>query len=303
MSKSSAIVSSSEKAQKGSKRQAPGNTKTGAKEYRSLTFTYNNPKKGEKDRLLEWLKSRKNMSYIFQEETGEEGTPHLQGVFKSKNSIKFDTLKAKFPKIHWEVTKSWEKSIKYCSKEDTRTGEVYKSDDIKITIKKKIKSPLDGKELYSYQRKVLKILKTEPDDRKIYWFFEETGNVGKSALVKHIYLTFKDRVVIATGKGNDVRNQINMHVNGNPKLDVPGKDLDIAILDISRTTEDYVSYEVIEQIKNGLLYSGKYEGGVCCFNSPHVIIFANFEPKRDTLSEDRWEIYKIDDDKRAIAIE
>lgn len=279
-----------------------GNTKnTAPKEYRSLTFTLNNWTEDEKDGLLEWFESRKKLSYIFQEETGEEdGTPHLQGVFKSQSPIKWDFLKKKFPRMHFEKTKSWDKSVKYCSKEETRTGKVYKSADIKVTIKQVVKNPLDGKKLYPYQKQILKWLRTEPDERTVHWYWEETGNVGKSALVKSIFLTYKDEVVIANGKGNDVRNQINMHINGDPKKEIEGKNLRIAILDISRTVEDYVSYEVIEQIKNGLLYSGKYEGGVCCFNSPHVIIFANFKPKMDTLSTDRWRIYQINEDCEAM---
>jgi len=263
-----------------------GNTNSSpTKEIRSLFFTWNNYKKSEKTEILTWLKGRKNMSYIFQEETGENGTPHLQGVFKSKSPIKWETLKHKFPKIHWEKTKSWDDAIKYCSKEETRTGKIYKSDDIKLKVP--IKDPLAGKKLYKYQREIIKLLESDPDDRKIYWYWENNGNVGKSALVKHIYLKYPGEVVIANGKGNDVRNQINNHVN------VEGKELKIAILDISRTVEDYVSYEVIEQIKNGLLYSGKYEGGVCCFNSPHIIAFANFEPKLEALSADRWDIREI----------
>lgn len=276
-------------------KDAPGNTNSGAtKEYRSLFFTYNNYTEDGKDSLLDWLNSRKDLSYIFQEETGENGTPHLQGVYKSKSPIKWSTLKKKFPEIHWEKTKSWKDAIKYCSKEETRTGKIYKSDDIKITIKPKIKDPLEGVELYDYQKKVLKLLKKEPNERHVYWFWEDTGNMGKSSLVKHIYLKYEGNVVIANGKGNDVRNQINMHINGDPKKGTEGKELKIAILDISRTCEEFVSYEVIEQIKNGLLYSGKYEGGICCFNSPHVIIFANFEPKYEALSADRWKVYHIE---------
>ena len=136
-------------------------------------------------------------------------------------------------------------------------------------------------------KKILKLLEETPDDRTINWYWEETGNVGKSSLVKHIYLKYKDEVAIANGKGNDVRNQINNHVN------LAKNNIKIAILDISRTSEEFVSYEVIEQIKNGLMYSGKYEGGVCCFNSPHVIVFANFGPKTESLSEDRWNIVEI----------
>jgi hypothetical protein len=54
-----------------------------------------------------------------------------------------------------------------------------------------------------------------------------------------------------------------------------------------------VNYGAIEQIKNGLLFSGKYEGGQCVFNQPHVIVFANAEPKEEQMSMDRWDIREI----------
>ena len=275
-----------------------GNTNsTPTKESKAWFFTYNNCDDDQKDQLIEYFKSKKQCSYMCQYECGEEeGTLHLQGCFKALSATKFTTLKNKFPKVHWERCRSWEKSGQYCCKEKTRVDGPWCSPDMRVLVRATIEDPLYGKELYEYQKYILDLLKEKPDDRKVYWFWEEDGNVGKSALVKHIYLNNKDHTVIAGGKGNDVRNQINMHVNGNEKKGIAGKDLNIAILDISRTNEDYVSYEVIEQIKNGLLYSGKYEGGICCFNSPHVIIFANFKPKEETLSADRWVIKEIGQD-------
>lgn len=279
------------KAGKGTQRQAEGNTKLQPKSFRSLFFTYNNYSEAEKADILLWLKSRKNMSYIFQEETGENGTPHLQGVFKSGSSINFDTLKKKFPKVHWEVTKTWKDAVAYCSKEETRTGLIYHSDD--IVLKKPLIDPLHGLELYEWQSKILTLLETEPDNRSIYWYWDDEGNIGKSSLVKHIYLKYRNSVIIANGKGTDVRNQINRHINEE------GKEILVAILDISRSVENYVSYEVIEQIKNGLMYSGKYEGGICVFNPPHVIIFANFEPDYSALSADRWKVTNLSEALRA----
>lgn len=275
-----------------------GNTKTTPpKESKAWFFTYNNCTEDQKDQLIEYFKGKKKCSYICQFEIGEEeGTRHLQGCFKALSATKFKTLKNKFIKVHWEACRSWENSGRYCCKEDTRDSEAFCSPDMKVLVRATIIDPLAGKELYEYQKYILKLLKKKPHERKVYWFWEEHGNVGKSALVKHIYLNNKDHTVIAGGKGNDVRNQINLHVNGNEAKKIHGKDLNIAILDISRTNEDYVSYEVIEQIKNGLLYSGKYEGGICCFNSPHVIIFANFKPKEETLSADRWVIKEIGED-------
>ena len=212
-----------------------------------------------------------------------------------------ELMKKSFPRIHWEPIKhGWAKCVEYCSKLDTRADGPWHSSDVKIPAcnldpKKGIIDPLDGANLYVWQCWVEHILKTRPDDRTVYWFWEARGNCGKSAMVKHIYLKYWDKVVIATGKGNDVRNQVNRHVNGDPNKGIDGKPLEIALLDFSRSIEDFVSYETIEQIKNGLLYSGKYEGGVCCFNTPHVICFANFEPDVSKLSADRWVIIEIDD--------
>jgi len=44
-----------------------------------------------------------------------------------------------------------------------------------------------------------------------------------------------------------------------------------------------------------MIYSSKYEGGYKLFNSPHVIVFANAEPKYEALSGDRWKVFNIDE--------
>ena len=50
---------------------------------------------------------------------------------------------------------------------------------------------------------------------------------------------------------------------------------------------------MLEQIKNGMIYSGKYEGGQCLFESPHIVIFANSKPEIENMSIDRWNIKEI----------
>ncbi len=60
----------------------------------------------------------------------------------------------------------------------------------------------------NWQRTIIDIISTKPHNRKIHWFYETEGNVGKSFLCKYIALT-NQGVVIATGKRGDVFNQIN----------------------------------------------------------------------------------------------
>jgi NAD-dependent dihydropyrimidine dehydrogenase PreA subunit len=270
------MVERQQKTLKDTKRQAVSDDCNTNKSSRSLFFTYNNYTEDEKNDILKWLKDRKDMSFVFQEETGENGTQHLQGVFKSKSPILFNTLKKLFPKVHWEGTKSWQKAIEYCSKDETRTGLIYHSDDIKI--KEPIENPLDGLKLYKWQKDILELIKTKADKRTINWYWENEGNIGKTSLAKYIYMKNMDTTIVAGGKGHDVRNQINNHIN------VEKKNVKIVLLDLVRSCEDYVSYEVIEQCKNGFMYSGKYEGGVCIFNCPHVIVFANYPPDKSKLS-------------------
>lgn len=58
----------------------------------------------------------------------------------------------------------------------------------------------------------------------------------------------------------------------------------IFILDLSRTCENFVSYDSIEKLKNGFWFSGKYESKMVMIPPPVVIVFANFKPEIDKLS-------------------
>jgi hypothetical protein len=68
---------------------------------------------------------------------------------------------------------------------------------------------------------------------------------------------------------------------------------EIVVFDIPRTAENYLSYTGIEEIKNALFFSNKYESGQVVGNKPCVLVFANFEPDTEKLSQDRWRIYNI----------
>ena len=68
--------------------------------------------------------------------------------------------------------------------------------------------------------------------------------------------------------------------------------------DIPRSHKGSISYASLESIKNGMVCNTKYETGTKIFNSPHLFIFANFPPeKMEDLSEDRWIIKCLDEDK------
>lgn len=73
--------------------------------------------------------------YCFQEEKGNNGTPHLQGILMYKNAISFNALKKAFPSTHWEICKNKIAAIQYCTKVESRNGSIYTNIDLKKYVK------------------------------------------------------------------------------------------------------------------------------------------------------------------------
>lgn len=63
--------------------------------------------------------------YVFQEEKGEKGTPHLQGCLMFENAKSFRVIKKLLKRAHIERVKNKLASIRYCAKVETRVGNVY----------------------------------------------------------------------------------------------------------------------------------------------------------------------------------
>lgn len=214
--------------------------------------------------------------YMFQEEQGEKkGTVHIQGVIYNKNPIEFNTIKLKFPKAHIEKTRSIKHAVKYCCKPETRIGKTWCKG---FKLKKKMKDIIKEKGPLRWQYDVIEMIKKEPDDRKIYWYWGEEGCKGKTILAKHLVMNYG---AIAVGGRYQDALRIIMRRRENDE------DIDIVIFDIARGDSE-PSYNAMEKIKDGLCCSTKYDSDMMCFNPPHVLVFANREPNLDMLSKDRW---------------
>ena len=216
--------------------------------------------------------------YVFQPEKGEGGTPHIQGVVEFKNPRTFESLCKKVPSAHFEKTRNREAAIKYCSKPDTRDGET-----ISYGIKaKKVEIAF----LKDWQRDVMDLIKSTNDDRSIHWVYDKDGGQGKTKLCRHLINEYGDTAAYICGKSADMKYAIAKKVESgyNPRL---------ILLDFTRSLENYISYEGIESVKNGLFFSTKYESGTVMIDPPVVICFANFLPDQTKLSIDRWNIINI----------
>lgn len=266
------------------KHSTEGNTKISSVRSRAWCFTLNNYSNED---ILFFSDTLDTEKYAFQEEVGENNTPHLQGIVYFKNARTFHQLKQLHGRAHWEKTKSIKDSFTYCTNANKRApqGQVYSKG---FTVKKTLKL-ISEENFYPYQKEILNICMQEPDERYIYWFWEPNGNVGKTAIIKYLLNRFKNTAYyISGGKAADICSQIN-------DFDA---DIELFLVNFPRTSEGFVSYNGIEQVKDGLTSSGKYKGGFKLFNPPHVLIMANFPPDTSTLSSDRWKIYEIDNNKQ-----
>lgn len=259
-----------------------GNTEQHSKsqptQWKHMCFTWNNYTENDIEILETTFKTFCYM-YCFQEETGANGTKHLQGVislYKRARWSEFGLPKA----IHWEKTRNVTASYLYCSKTETRTGKIFTHN---YTVKKELKI-LDEKSFYDWQTKVIDIISQPPDDRAVYWFWSTAGRTGKSTFAKYL-VAKKNALFFEEGRKADIMKLI---------FDADLDDKNLIVIDIPRANRNKVSYKSIESIKNGMIYSSKYEGGYKLFNSPHVIVFANEPPDEEQLSADRWHIFCID---------
>lgn len=209
--------------------------------------------------------------FIFQGEQGESGYKHWQGCFTLKIKERFTTVKNHLPhSTHLEPIKNWWQSIKYCSKKETRIEGPYDENSVFVKIIKNLRP---------WQKKIIDIISEEPNDRTIHWVYDQEGNNGKTVLCKYMAQKHKAEIF-----NNACNKDIAYALSEEPK---------ICLFDFSRSLEEYVNYGVLESVKNGLIFSGKYESRTKIFNPPHVIIFANFEPDLSKMSKDRWNIITL----------
>lgn len=264
-----------------------GNTKTKPLRARGWCFTLNNYT-DEEFKILESYGHTHTLRFIIgKEEAPTTGTKHLQGYYYHKNARTIKQMKEINNRMHLEKSRgSPEDNFTYCSKggEFIQKG-FEKKECFKDAMKQKLLLKYEGVVWKQWQQTVLAIVDSQPDSRTINWIYDEDGNSGKSFLTKYLALTRE--IIIADGKKDNIFNQVNR------KLNEDEKEFELVILDIPRSSEGYVNYGVLEQLKNGLIYSGKYEGGLCLFDDVHVFVFANFMPDLSQFSKDRWNIIDI----------
>ncbi|AXH72094.1 MAG: putative viral replication protein [Circoviridae sp.] len=291
---------------------------------RSVCFTVNNPVV-TKQSLLDTLKEQSIKKCIIGSEVGEYGTRHLQGYVMFRNPRSFAAIKVLIPKAHIEKANGTEAAnFEYCSKDGDfvsfgefrnlrQSGSKRNRDILRSILRHKTKDYIssgayinrahvfsdiartirfDRFDIYMYgqlrtlvlrkfQLQLLTQLFTQ-DDRKICWVYDTFGGKGKSMLAKYLHYVYRYELFDGVTSARDCAPLMR---------DVPSG----IVFDVTRTDSAHFSYQTLEQVKNGYVMSGKYQGYIKKFKIVPVIVFSNFMPIRDSLSDDRWDIHNIND--------
>ncbi len=288
---------------------------------RNYCITVNNWTQEQLDAIME-------MTCIKYGLLGEEGnmadeTPHLQGYIRLKRSMTLTALQKAMKtvgiKCHLEVSKgNSRQNKKYCSKEgithewgeDSKQGsrndlkaiadmlnngvpmkeirEMYPGqwfryrksfDELeKITRREgtleSLKLKMSNVQLRSWQQDIVTRL-LHQDNRKVLWVIDEVGNTGKSWLSKYLFVKH-GAFEMTGGKTADIAYAY--------------KQQSIVAIDLSRQKKEYFMYSILEDFKNGKIFSPKYESASERFEPAKVVVFSNWHPDYKELSADRWDI-------------
>lgn len=124
--------------------------------------------------------------------------------------------------------------------------------------------------LYDYQENWRQHLENQTN-RTITWVWDNIGEIGKSTFANRLeYENPQNVFVFENGKNKDIAYSY--------------KGQRYVILDLKRSLESHVNYNIIESFKDGRMFCPKWKSRLKRFKWAKLIIFANFPPDRSTLS-------------------
>ena len=287
-----------------------------SQQARNWFYTLNNPTDHELDlfrKLPEFA-----VFHLFGHEVGKCGTPHLQGTIGYSKRMALGSVKKHFSgRMHLEPTRDVLRSIEYCSKDgrverfgdvptSNRTGQRTDLEEFKETVKSGVYShgtlldqhsdvmaryprfcmdyvrqhrplrPVQTHPLRPWQARLQSLLEQAPDSRTIVFVIGFSGNEGKSWFVDWWHFNHPSTTqVINPSKKNDMAFALD-------------EDKTVFFFDAPRSKQgEFIQYDILEELKNGRVFSPKYESGMKYFNPAHVVVMMNEEPEESKLSVDR----------------
>lgn len=225
----------------------------------------------------------------FQLEQSETGYMHYQGRVSLKKRLRLppiDTLKG----IHWSPTslKNFDNED-YCKKNYTRIKGPWNVEEEDNYIPRQIR---EINNLYPWQQTVIDTLNVW-DTRTINVIIDQSGNIGKSILVGWVRAYQLGRAIPPVNDYKDLMRMV---------CDMPTSQA--YMIDMPRAIKKdklHGFYAAIESLKNGYAFDDRYKFVEKIFDSPCIWVFTNTYPDTDLLSQDRWKIWKISEERQLIS--
>ena len=258
---------------------------------------------------------------IFGREVGSSGTPHLQGTvcFRSRKRVR--ECARIIPRAHFSPTLYLSQSIQYCKKDGDYTevgnppadkSERSDLEDFKRTVKDdQVTDMKQLRELHSsvcaryprfvedfirdnspqhavqpfplrdWQRDLNGRLLRPPDSREIIFVVDQVGNKGKSWFARYYCDMHDNAMILCPGKKADMAWWVR-------------EDCRVFFIDCPRSKQgEYIQYDFLEELKNGYVFSPKYESRAKKLATPHIVVCMNEMPDQSKLSADRYSIIRL----------
>lgn len=295
---------------------------------KNFCFTLNNPTPQETERVANLLNNgTANGSIVYAivgREVGASGTPHFQGFIHFSQRRRFDSVRAMLRRAHFEVARgSPSDNRTYCSKDGdfdeygdfekcTSQGKRSDLESFKEWVREQSRYPsekvlaLEWTLLWMrYSTKLVQLVdhlyqgppletanyrdgwqseleqeldESPEDDRKIIFYVDEVGGSGKTWFVRKYLSEHDDAQLLGIGKKDDIAYIIDQTKR-------------VFFFNIERGGMEFLNYKTLENLKDRLVLSTKYQGKVKKLTcNPHVIVFCNEYPDMTKLTEDRYEI-------------
>jgi len=121
-------------------------------------------------------------------------------------------------------------------------------------------------------------------DRKVIFVVDIEGGKGKTWFAKQYSKNNEHAQYMELGRKADMAYALSDEVK-------------VLFLNVVRTSDakhqEYL-YSFVEAVKDGMVFSPKYESRVKYLGKVHVVVMMNTMPNRDLLSRDRYDIIKLD---------
>jgi len=280
-------------------------------------FTVNNYDGDTIARIKLAAEGGKCVYVVFGKEVGDSGTPHLQGTVVFAERQRLSQCVALLGQAHYTICRNLEQSIVYCKKDNDffefgiapvqKRGkrndleafkDAVKSGTVDLQVLRETHSSVmsrchrfclsyvrDHKPLPAilshtpkfWQQALVDKLSGDPDPRVIHFVVDKEGNTGKSWLCAYLERNLENVQVMKCGKRDDMAFELD-------------ETLKVLVIDVARSAAEYMNYQFLEDVKDGRVFSPKYESYTKRFPAPHVVVMLNQEPDYTKLSMDRFDV-------------